>query len=110
MAISSIGTIDLSNAIKNIDSSLTESVSELVSPEEKTTGFDTIFESAVNMLKETEELTNKVEEEEMKYALGYDNTLELMIAQNKANLSLSYVVAVRDKVLDAYSEIMNMQF
>ena len=46
----------------------------------------------------------------MKYALGYDNTLELMVAQNKANTAVSYIVAVRDKVLDAYNEIMNMQF
>lgn len=105
MAISSIGSIDLGNAIKSIDSSITEAVDG-----NSNAGFESIFESAVNMLKETEELTNKAEEEEMKYALGYDNTLELLVAQNKANLSLSYVVAVRDKVLDAYSEIMNMQF
>lgn len=105
MAISSINNIDLGSTIDSIESSISKSVSE-----DKTASFDSIFESAVNMLKETEELTNKAEEEEMKYALGYDNTLELMVAQNKANLSLSYVVAVRDKVLDAYSELMNMQF
>ena len=105
MAISSIGNIDLSNAVDNIESSLTKSISK-----EDNSSFDSIFESAVNMLKDTEELTNKAEEEEMKYALGYDNTLELIVAQNKANLSLSYVVAVRDKLLDAYSELMNMQF
>ena len=105
MAISSIGNIDLSNAVDNIESSLTKSISK-----EDNSSFDSIFESAVNMLKDTEEVTNKAEEEEMKYALGYDNTLELIVAQNKANLSLSYVVAVRDKVLDAYSELMNMQF
>ena len=105
MAISSISNIDLSHAMDSIDSSITKSISK-----EDKGSFDSIFESAVNMLKDTEELTNKAEEEEMKYALGYDNTLELMVAQNKANLSLSYVVAVRDKVLDAYSELMNMQF
>ena len=105
MSISSIGSVDLGSAIKSIDSSVSEAVES-----KDSTGFESIFESAVNMLKETEELTNKAEEEEMKYALGYDNTLELLVAQNKANLSLSYVVAVRDKVLDAYSEIMNMQF
>ena len=31
-----------------------------------------------------------------------------MEALQKANLALSYTVAVRDKVLDAYKEIMNM--
>ena len=62
------------------------------------------------MIKDTQDLTNQAEEEEMKYALGYDNTLELLVAQNKANTAVSYIVAVRDKVLDAYNEIMNMQF
>lgn len=105
MAISSIGAVDLKNSINNIDSSITSAVSD-----KDEASFDSIFESAINMLKDTENLTNQAEEEEMKYALGYDNTLELLVAQNKANSALSFVVAVRDKVLDAYSEIMNMQF
>ena len=105
MAISSIGAVDLKNSINSIDSSITSAVSD-----KDEASFDSIFESAVNMLKDTENLTNQAEEEEMKYALGYDNTLELLVAQNKANSALSFVVAVRDKVLDAYSEIMNMQF
>lgn len=105
MAISSLGTIDLGSTISNVDSSIT---SGLASTEESS--FDSVFESAINLLKDTQELTNQAEEEEMKYALGYDNTLELMVAQNKANTAVSYVVAIRDKVLEAYNEIMNMQF
>ena len=105
MAISSLGSLDLGKTINNIDTSITSATKDT-----EESSFDSIFESALNMLKDTQDLTNKAEEEEMKYALGYDNTLELIVAQNKANLSLSYVVAVRDKVLDAYSELMNMQF
>lgn len=73
-------------------------------------GFDSILQSFVNMIKDTDSLTKNAEREEIRYAEGDDNTLELLVAQNKANLSLSYTVAVRDKVLDAYKEIMNMQF
>lgn len=105
MAISSLSTIDLGSTISNIDSSIT---SDLAKTEES--NFDSVFESALNLIKDTQDLTNQAEEEEMKYALGYDNTLELMVAQNKANTAVSYIVAVRDKVLDAYNEIMNMQF
>ena len=105
MAISSLSTIDLGSTISNIDSSIT---SDLVKTEESS--FDSIFESSLNLIQDTQDLTNQAEEEEMKYALGYDNTLELMVAQNKANTAVSYVVAVRDKVLEAYNEIMNMQF
>lgn len=105
MAISSLGTLDLGKTINNIDTSITSEVKD-----KEESSFDAIFESALNLVKDTQDLTNKAEEEEMKYALGYDNTLELMVAQNKANTAVSYIVAVRDKVLDAYNEIMNMQF
>jgi flagellar hook-basal body complex protein FliE len=105
MAISSLGTIDLGSTISNVDSSITSSLAKT-----EESSFDSIFESAVNLLNDTQKLTNQAEEEEMKYALGYDNTLELMVAQNKANTAISYVVAIRDKVLEAYNEIMNMQF
>ena len=105
MAISSLGTLDLGKTINNIDTSITSEVKD-----KEESSIDAIFESAVNLVKDTQDLTNKAEEEEMKYALGYDNTLEFMVAQNKANTAVSYIVAVRDKVLDAYNEIMNMQF
>ena len=105
MAISSLGSLDLGQTINNIDTSITSATKDT-----EKSSFDSIFESALNMIKDTQDLTNKAEEEEMKYALGYDNTLELLVAQNKANTAVSYVVAVRDKVLDAYNEIMNMQF
>ena len=105
MAITSLGSLDLGKTINNIDTSITSATKDT-----EESSFDSIFESALNMIKDTQDLTNKAEEEEMKYALGYDNTLELLVAQNKANTAVSYVVAVRDKVLDAYNEIMNMQF
>ena len=37
-----------------------------------------------------------------------NETNDLQIALQKANVALQYTVAVRDKMLDAYKEIMNM--
>jgi len=72
--------------------------------------FDNILATAMNMVKETNNYQNNAEEEEIKFALGKStNTNELLVAQEKANIALSYTVAVRDKVIDAYKEIMNMQ-
>ena len=77
----------------------------------RTSTFEAIFNSAMNQLKETNDLTNAAEEEEIKFALGQsDNTHDLQIAQAKANISLSYTVSLRKAVLDAYKEIMNLQF
>lgn len=73
-------------------------------------GFSTVFQSALNMLQETSDLQNQAESEEIKFALGLsDNTHDLQIAQEKANIALQYTVAVRDKVIEGYKEIMSMQ-
>ncbi|MBO5247504.1 MAG: flagellar hook-basal body complex protein FliE [Eubacterium sp.] len=72
--------------------------------------FDSIFASAMNMLNETNDLQNTAESLEIQFLLGEaENTHDLQIAQKKANTALSYTVAVRDKVLEAYNSIMNMQ-
>lgn len=77
----------------------------------KTSGFEGIFRSALDLVKETNSLTNAAEQEEMRFALGYtDNIANLMAAQRKASLSLQYTVAVRNTVMSAYREIMNLQF
>ncbi|MCI8308010.1 MAG: flagellar hook-basal body complex protein FliE [Lachnospiraceae bacterium] len=73
--------------------------------------FETLFQSAMGLVNETNGLTNKAEEEEIKFAMGMsDSIVDLQAAQKKASLSLQYTVAVRNTVLDAYKELMNMQF
>ncbi len=74
-------------------------------------GFDSVFQSALNMAHETDELSNKAEQEEIKYAMGdSDNLHDLQVAQQKANVSLQYTVAVKNTALEAYKSIINMQF
>lgn len=81
---------------------------------EKTEGesaFEKMYQSAIGLLEETNRYTHEAEEAQMAYALGLnDNIHDLMIAQNKANLSLQYTVAIRNGILEAYREIMQMQF
>jgi len=102
----------INNALDKINNNTLTSAfdSNLAASDTQESSFDSLLDSAINLIKETDKLSNAAEEEEIKYALGYDNTLELMLAQNKANLSLSYTVAIRDKVVEAYREIMNLQF
>ena len=72
--------------------------------------FDNVLNSVINMVGETNTLQNKASAEEIKFALGEsDNTHDLMVAEQKATVALQYTVAVRDKFLDAYKELMNMQ-
>lgn len=76
---------------------------------EKDKGFGSILDAAMNMINETNDYQNAAESAEIQFALGEAvSTHELSVAQQKANIALQYTVAVRDKVLDAYKEIMNM--
>lgn len=78
--------------------------------EETSESFDSIFTSMLNSLDETNSLQKTAETEEIKFALGEsENTHDLLIAQAKANVALQYTVAVRDKLIDGYKEIMQMQ-
>ena len=71
--------------------------------------FSSILDVAMNMINETNDYQNAAESAEIQFALGEsESTHELAVAQQKANLALEYTVAVRDKVIEAYKEIMNM--
>lgn len=74
------------------------------------TAFDVFLDSAMNMVNETDSLQKDAEQAEIRFELGYmDDTTELSIAQQKANIALQYTVAVRDSLVSAYKEIMQMQ-
>lgn len=82
----------------------------VISETQKDNGFQKVFQSALDMVNETSDLQNKAESAEIQFALGLSkNTHDLQIAQEKANVALQYTVAVRDRAIEAYKEIMNMQ-
>lgn len=79
--------------------------------ESRNSAFESMFQAVVNQVKETNSYSNAAEEAETSYALGLtDSTSDLQVAQQKANLSLQYTVAIRNNIMDAYKEIMNLQF
>lgn len=73
--------------------------------------FEDMFESALSVLKETNQLSNSAEKAEISYALGLTNsTHDLQIAQEKANIALQYTLSIRNAILESYNNIMNIQF
>lgn len=97
------------NKIQALDSGI--QVNTVKDKSEKTGAFEALYQSAIGLLEETNRYTHEAEEAQMSYMLGLnDNVHDLLIAQNKANLSLQYTVAIRNGVLDAYKELMQMQF
>lgn len=76
---------------------------------DNSTAFEQLLSSAMNMLDETNALQKDAQQAAINYELGYSNDYHsLAAAQKKANVAISYTVAVRDKVIEAYKEIMQM--
>ena len=73
-------------------------------------GFDDLLHTAIDNLTTTNNYLSDAENEEIKWALGEtENTHDLSIALQKASIALQYTVAIRDKLLDAYKELIQMQ-
>ena len=103
LSISSLGNIG--------SSGLGLSKAKETTNENRNATFEAMFQSALNMIQETNAYTDAAEQAEMDYAMGLtSSTHDLQIAQTKASISLQYTVAVRNAVLDAYKEIMQLQF
>ncbi len=106
MDITSISSIQGLGSLKNGIINGSESTTK-----NRNQAFETMFQSALDMIKETQGYTDQAEQAAMDYAMGLTNsTHDLQIAQTKASISLQYTVAVRNAVLDAYKEIMQLQF
>lgn len=108
-------TSNLSNLsekeIASIYSAYNDTLSSLTNVSDEVSGdFSSILDSMMNAVDETNTLQNQAEAAEIQFALGQsDNTHDLLVAQTKANVSLQYTVAVRDRLIEAYQQIMQMQ-
>lgn len=88
---------------------LTGTLGEKVNSAEGTV-FDSFLNAAIDNINTTNNLLSAAEDEEIRFALGeVDNTHDLAIALQKASTALQYTVAVRDKLMESYKEIMQMQ-
>ena len=76
---------------------------------EESNSFSDVLSAAMGSVSETNSLQNAAEQAEVQFVLGEsDNTHDLVIAEAKASVALQYTVAVRDKIIDAYKELMQM--
>lgn len=72
--------------------------------------FSTFLDAAVHNINDTNIALSNQENEILKWAMGIsENTHDLTIAAGKADAALNYTVSLRDKLLEAYKEIMQMQ-
>ncbi len=100
-------------SLRNISSGMMKeavSKSNRIAEDSNQNLFGTMFQTALDNINTTNQYLSDAENAEISFALGEtDNTHDLTIALQKASTALQYTVAVRDKFLEAYREIMNMQ-
>ena len=83
---------------------------QIASDDKNTDAFAGILDAAVKNINQTNAYISDAENEEVRLALGEtESTHDLTIALQKASTALQYTVAVRDKFLESYRTIMNMQ-
>lgn len=74
------------------------------------TPFSSFLNSAVENIDEVNLLQTDADQMAVDFAVGkVDNVADVMIAQEKASIALQYTVQLRNKLLDAYNEIMRIQ-
>lgn len=78
-----------------------------VKPENKVEGFSEIFKQTLDEVKATQNHSDKLTNELVTGEV--QDIHEVMIAAQKASLSLQLTVQVRNKVVEAYQEVMRMQ-
>lgn len=101
----SVGSDAVKNALYNSTSSTS---SANVTGDENI--FDTFLNAAVSNINDTNAALSDQENEVLKWAMGIsENTHDLTVAVGKAQTALSYTVALRDKLLEAYRDIIQIQ-
>ncbi len=110
MDLASISALNSISGTTQITPSLLSGITAQKSEQAEGTMFEAFLNSAMDNIKTTNSYLSDAENEEIKFALGEtENTHDLTIALQKASTALQYTVAVRDKVLEAYRELMQLQ-
>lgn len=97
------------NLIETVNNA-TSALKNPVKTQEERGGFDSLLDTAIKNFNLTNSYLSDKEDMELKWAMGeVDNPHDLTIALSKASQALNYTTAIRDRLLDAYKEIMQMQ-
>ncbi|NLP13551.1 MAG: flagellar hook-basal body complex protein FliE [Clostridium sp.] len=102
MAVNPINSIDTNSfSISQID------FSENKKNESIAGAFGEFLNNAMNEISELERQSSYIAEE---FAAGRtDNIHQVMIAAQKVDIALQFTMQIRNKILDAYNEIMRIQ-
>ena len=98
-------------SINQVNSILRNSELSIGDKQGKENTFSNIFNSALNLLEETNNLQQVADNMSMEFVTGNNNinVEDVLIASKKASAALQFTVELRNQVLQAYDEIMKLQ-
>jgi len=72
--------------------------------------FESLFESALHVVETTNQNLIRSDIAQVNFATGQEtNMLTVILAQERANSSLSFTAQITNRVIESYREIMRMQ-
>ncbi len=90
-----------------LNNALAETISDHVSKKDKSTDFYSVLNEALNRVNQ---LQIESQQQNMLLSIGeVDNLHDVTIAAEKANIALQLTLSIRNKIVEAYQEIMRMQ-
>ncbi len=109
MDITSLFSVNSANLVEQA-SKMTSTITNPRKIEEETGGFGSLLDTAIKNFNYANSVLSDKEDMELKWAMGeVDNPHDLTIALSKGTQALNYTTAIRDRLLEAYREIMQMQ-
>lgn len=100
MAVNGIGSFE----------AISPSFTESIKPKESAKGAIPFAEYLQGALDKTNSLIGESDRMSQEFAAGLtDNIHQVLIASEKAEIALQFTMQIRNKILDAYNEIMRMQ-
>jgi flagellar hook-basal body complex protein FliE len=102
--MSDINTVNLFNQMQSMSA---KAEGAMVDTEYNQSPFSSVFQNAI---KQVSDLSQKADSLKTRYELGDAKVSvgEVMIATQKSNLGLEAALRVRNKILQAYQDIMSM--
>lgn len=99
--------MDTSKILSTTPLQQTEQISRIAETPNSDTSFSAFLQKSVS---DVNHLLNAADQKQTEVAVGkVENLHEAMIAVEKADTAMKFLVQVRNKAIDAYHEIMRMQ-
>lgn len=109
MDITSLAFLNSSDLVETVNQATSVLKNPLGTKVEKG-GFESLLDKAIQNFNLTNSYQSDKEDMELKWAMGeVDNIHDMTITMGKATQALNYTTAIRDRLLEAYREIMQMQ-